>query len=67
MTYQNKTTESILKQHENEKRSYLQRVIQVEQDTFSPLIFVTNGGMGRECEMFQKNLANKLATKVKEQ
>ena len=67
MTYQNKTTESIFKQHENEKRSYLQRVIQVEQDTFPPLIFVTNAGMGRECEMLQKNLANKLTTKEKEQ
>ncbi len=47
MTYQNRTTESIFKQHEDEKRSYLQGVIQVEQDTFTPLVFGTNGGFGR--------------------
>ena len=68
MTNQNRSTESIFRQHENEKkRAYLQRVIEVEQGTFTPLVFGTNGGIGRECDLFVKNLASKLALKQNEQ
>ena len=50
------------------KRSaYLQRVIEVEQGTFTTLVFGTNGGIGRECDLFVKNLASKLALKQNEQ
>ena len=31
--------------------------------SFTPLIFGTNGGMGEECKMFMKHLAEKLADK----
>ena len=31
--------------------------------SFTPLIFGTNGGMGEECKMFMKHLAEKLAEK----
>ena len=34
---------------------------------FTPLMFGTNGGMGRECALFIKNLAMKLAGKENEQ
>ena len=68
MTNQNRSTESIFRQHENEKkRAYLQRVIEVEQGTFTPLVFGTNGGIGRECDLFVKNLASTLALKQNEQ
>jgi hypothetical protein len=53
--------------HENEKkRKYQQRVLDVEMGSFTPLVFVTNGGMGIECQMFLKQLAQKLAEKDNE-
>ena len=35
-----------------QKRNYNQRILQVEQRTFSSLVFSTYGGMGRECQAF---------------
>ena len=59
---QNKSTKKILKSHENEKkRHYSQRVINVEQGTFTPLVFGTNGGFGKECDLF---IIKKLAEKM---
>ena len=64
---QNKSTEKIFESHENEKkRHYNQRVIDVEQGTFTPLVFGTNGGFGKECDQFIKNLAEKMALKSDE-
>ena len=34
------------------KRNYNQRIIPVEQGTFSPLVFLVYSGMGRECQAF---------------
>ena len=60
----NQSTESVFLKNENEKkRAYLQRVIEVEQGTFTPLVLGTNGGMGQECAVFIKHLAAKLAEK----
>ena len=57
----------IFKEHENEKkRKYQQRVLDVEMGSFTPLVFGTNGGMGTECQMFLKQLAQKLAEKDNE-
>ena len=48
-------TAKIFRQHEQaKKREYLERVLRVQQGSFTPLIFGTNGGLGEEC---QKNLA----------
>ena len=44
----------------------MQRVLEVEHGTFTPLIMGTNGGMGGECEQFISRLANKLAIKRNE-
>ena len=61
---QNKPTSTIFKEHENDKkRKYQQRILDVEMGTFTPLIFGTNGGMGVECQMFLKHLADKLSRK----
>ena len=58
------STESAFLKNENEKkRAYLQRVIEMEQGTFTPLVLGTNGGMGQECAVFIKHLAAKLAEK----
>ena len=66
-TNQNKTTEQIFESQENEKkRQYNQRVIDVEHGTFTPLVFGTNGGFGKECELFIAKLAEKLSIKTDE-
>ena len=63
-TNQGKPTAAFFKEQESEKkRKYQQRVLEVEMGSFTPLIFGTNGGMGKECKMFMKHLAEKLAEK----
>jgi len=63
----NKTTATIFKEQEQEKkRKYHQRILDVEMGTFTPLVFGTNGGMGSECQIFLKNLTEKLSTKTGE-
>ena len=62
------TINSILRKHEMEKkRQYNQRVIEIEQGTFTPLIFTTSGAMGHECHKFHKALAEKISLKKDEQ
>lgn len=62
--YREKTSEQIFKQHENEKkRKYATRVLEIEQGSFTPLIFSTTGGMGPECMMYHKRLAELISTK----
>ena len=34
------------------KRSYRQRILEVEHGTFTPLVFSVHGGMGEECKTF---------------
>ncbi len=52
------------KRNEDEKkRHYNERVNTVEYGTFSPLVFSTNGGMGRECGAFYKRLSEMIAEK----
>ena len=64
MSNQKKSTQTIFQEQENEKkRKYQQRILDVEMGTFTPLVFGTNGGMGKECQMFLKNLAEKLSHK----
>lgn len=62
-----KSTQKIFKSHEDsKKREYLERVLNIEHGVFTPLVFGTNGGMGRECHMFVKQLATLLAEKTDE-
>ena len=52
------------KQHENEKRrAYNQRILQIEQGTFTPLVFTTSGGMSYECSRFYNRLTTLLSEK----
>ena len=61
----NKTTSAIFRSHEEaKKREYLQRVLEIEQGAFTPLVFGTNGGMGEECRRFISHLSNRLAEKT---
>ena len=45
------------------KRGYNERVLQVENGTFTPLVFSVHGGMGQECRVFYKRLSSMIAEK----
>lgn len=45
------------------KRSYNNSVLAVDQGSFTPLVFSCFGGMSRECSIFCKILAEKIAKK----
>jgi len=54
----------IYRNHENEKRRlYSRRTLDIEQGTFTPLVFSSTGGMGKECLRFHSRLAELLAAK----
>ena len=57
-SYRNRTLPSLYTENENsKKRQYNSRVINIEKSTFTPLVFSTSGGMGKEC----KNLIRRCA------
>ena len=61
------TTEKILEKHEREKkRQYNRRIMNIENGTLTPLVFSVNGGMGKECSMYHKHIAEKISTKTEE-
>ena len=52
--------------HENvKKREYGDRIREVERGAFTPLVLSTTGRMARECTIFYKRLADRLAEKRK--
>ena len=57
----------MLKRHEQEKkRQYNHRIMNIEHGTFTPLVFSVSGVMGKECSMFHKHMAEKIAKKTEE-
>jgi len=63
-TYRGMTTDQIYQRHEDEKkRQYAKRVLDVEQATFTPLVFTTTGGMSKECKRYHSRLAELIAKK----
>ncbi len=36
----------------------------IEQGTFTPLVYSTSGGLGNECQVFYKQLTSKIASKT---
>ena len=48
---------------EEKKRKYNERVLRVENASFTPLVFSANGGMGKECKKFYSRLAEMIAEK----
>ena len=64
-TNRSKSIPQMYNHHEQEKkRSYNTRINEVEKGTFSPLVFSTTGGMGKEAAIFMKRLATLLAPKT---
>ena len=63
-SYLSKSLPDLYKMHEEEKkRSYNDRVLNCERATFSPMVFSTSGGMGRECQRVNQRLAELIANK----
>ena len=53
--------------HEDEKkRKYASRIIEVENGTFTPLVFTTTGGMTQECQRYHSRLAELISSKKQE-
>ena len=56
--------EACYRHHErSKKRTYEQRIMEVEHGSFTPLIFSTSGGMGKLAQTFYKRLASLIAEK----
>lgn len=62
--YRGLELEKCFRRNEGEKkRHYNERVNNIENGTFTPLVFSTSGGMGRECKTFYKRLCEMMAEK----
>ena len=65
-SYRGLTTKQIYHKHESEKKRmhmYASRVLEVEQGSFTPLVFTTTGGMADECKRYHSRLAELLSIK----
>ena len=66
-SYRDLTPNQVYKRHEDEKkRKYAFRVLEVEQGTFTPLVFTTTGGMSDECQRYHSRLAELISAKKQE-
>ena len=62
--YSNQSLKAAHRKNENEKkRTYNERINQVEHSSFTPLVFSCYGGMSHECQHFYRRLAAKIAEK----
>lgn len=67
-SYRDQEPQQIYRIHENDKkRLYSRRVLDVEHGSFTPLVFTTTGGMGKECIRYYSRLAELIAAKKGEQ
>ena len=63
-SYRDLTPRQIYNKHENEeKRQYAEKVMEIEQGTFTPLVFTTTGGMVDECVKYHSRLEGLIANK----
>lgn len=66
-SYKNMSLEQTHIKHEKEKMNkYGERIRQIEQGTFTPLVFTTSGGMAQQAQCFYKRLAELMAEKKHE-
>ena len=67
-SYKDLTIQQLYCKHEDEKkRPYANRVLEVKQGTFTPLVFTTTGGMAVDCKRFHSRLAELIAIKKGEE
>ena len=63
-SYRDLTPKKMYKKHEHErKRQYAERVMEIEQGTFTPLVFTTTGGVADECVVYHSTLAELIENK----
>ena len=63
-SYRNLELRQIYRNHENEKkRLYSRRVLGIKYGTFTPFIFKSTGGMGKECLQYHSRLAQLISIK----
>ena len=63
-SYHGSSIQSLYRRHEREKkREYGDRVREIKYASFTPLIFATTGGIGREATIFYRRLADLLSHK----
>ena len=63
-SYKDLTPKQNYKEHVNEnKRQYAERVMEIEQGTFTPQVFTTTGGMPDDCVRYHSRLADLIANK----
>ena len=68
VSYRDPEPKQIYRIHESEKnRLYSRRVLDIEHGTFTPLVFTTTGGMGKEWLKYHSRLAQLIAIKKGEQ
>ena len=68
VSYRDLEPQEIYRIHESEKKSlYSERVLGIEHGTFTPLVFTTTGGMGKECLKYHNRIAQLTAIKKGEQ
>ena len=68
VSYRDLEPQQIYRIHENEKkRLYSEKVLDIEHGTFTPLVFTTTGGMGKECLNYHSRLGQLIAIKKGEQ
>ena len=66
-SYRDLTPKQIYKKHENEKkRQYAEREMEIEQGTFSPLVFTSTDGMADECVKYHIRLVELIVSKKRE-
>ena len=66
-SYKELSPKQVYKLHEDEKkRKYASRIIEVENGTFTPLVFTTTGGMSQECQRYHSRLAELISSKKQE-
>ena len=64
--YTNQSLKQCYAKNEIEKKQhYNNRVLEVEQGSFTPLVFAINGSIGNECKVFYSRLAELLSIKRK--
>ena len=63
-----KSKAQLVRNEQEKKRQYCQRVVNIDRGVFTPLVFSTSGGIaiGRECDVFLKTLASEICRKHKD-
>ena len=67
-SYKEISRKQIYKLHEDEKkRKFASRKTEVENGTFTPLVFTTTGGMSQECQRYHSRLAELFTSSKKQE